>query len=177
VRVIRESGQSLLFVLNDILDLAKIEARHIELESIPFNLTHVIEGARASFVPQAEQKGVALTLSMSPEAAGQYCGDPTRVRQIVHNLVSNALKFTEAGTVRVCCTKVDENLVIEVSDTGIGIAPQAVERLFEKFVQADASTTRKFGGTGLGLQRVRRGIDIHGAVAAGSPRPGDLCRQ
>jgi signal transduction histidine kinase/ActR/RegA family two-component response regulator len=173
VRVIRESGQSLLIVLNDILDLAKIEARHIELESIPFNLTHVIEGARSSFVPQAEQKGVALTLSVSPEAAGQYCGDPTRVRQIVHNLVSNALKFTDAGTVRVVCSKLDDDLTIAVSDTGIGIAPEAAERLFEKFVQADASTTRKFGGTGLGLSICRELCTLMGGSIAVSSALGE----
>jgi len=156
VRVIQESGHSLLLILNDILDLAKIEARHIELESILFNLTHVIEGAQSSFVPLAQQKGVELTLCISPEAAGQYCGDPTRVRQIVHNLVSNALKFTEAGAVSLSCTHDEhDGLVVAVSDTGIGIAPDAVKRLFEKFVQADASTTRKFGGTGLGLSICR----------------------
>ncbi len=173
VRVIRESGQALLIVLNDILDLAKIEARHIELESIPFNLTHVIEGAQSSFVPHAEHKGVALSLSISPEAVGQYCGDPTRVRQIVHNLVSNALKFTEAGTVRVCCTKLDDHLTIVVSDTGIGIAADAAERLFEKFVQADASTTRRFGGTGLGLSICRELCTIMGGTIAVSSMLGE----
>ena len=149
--VIGQSGAALMVILNDILDLSKIEAGRIELETADFDLADLVRGARATFEPLALQKGVALTLDLSPEATGLFRGDPNRVRQILHNLFSNAVKFTEAGVVAIEIDRRDGMVLIAVRDTGPGIAEDRLERLFEKFIQADSSTTRRYGGTGLGL--------------------------
>jgi len=148
--IIRQSGQSLLAILNDLLDLSKIEAGKLSLEQIDFDLEEVVLSAYANFTATANRKGLAFTLDLSA-ACGVYQGDPTRLRQILCNLISNALKFTEEGYVSVAAVFENELLTISVSDTGIGMSPEALETLFVKFTQADASTTRRFGGTGLGL--------------------------
>jgi PAS domain S-box-containing protein len=166
---IQRSGEALLAILNDVLDLSKIEAGKLVLESEPFDIVELAEGVRAIFRTQADAKGCGLTLSLDLAAAGAWQGDATRVRQILFNLVSNALKFTESGEVRieVCCE--EEKLVLRVCDTGIGIAPEHMSGLFEKFEQADASTTRRFGGTGLGLAICRElAAMMGGAVSAES---------
>ena len=149
--VIGQSGAALLTILNDILDLSKIEAGKIELEDAAFDLGALASGAHATFNPQAVMKGVAFILDMDAEARGVYRGDPMRVRQVLYNLISNAVKFTQQGEIRVRIVRTDTGLRFEVSDTGMGVAPDRIEHLFDKFVQADSSTTRKFGGTGLGL--------------------------
>jgi signal transduction histidine kinase/ActR/RegA family two-component response regulator len=149
--VIRQSGETLLAILNDLLDLSKIEAGKLEVESVDFDLTALARGAHAAFTAVADSKGVDFTLIIEPQARGRYRGDSTRLRQILYNLISNALKFTEQGQVRVRVARPAQDLLVEVSDTGIGMAAEAVSRLFGKFEQADASTTRRFGGTGLGL--------------------------
>ena len=149
--VVRQSGEALLAILNDILDLAKIEAGKLVLEEIDFDLDELLRGAHAAFTALANKKGLSFGLVTEPEARGVWRGDPTRIRQIVYNLISNALKFTEAGEVRVRADAVDARLRLSISDTGIGMSETAVASLFEKFTQADASTTRRFGGTGLGL--------------------------
>ena len=159
--IIRHSGESLLTILNDILDLAKVEAGKLEIEQIEFDLEAVIDGARTTFAAVAEAKGVALVFDIDA-ARGAYRGDPTRLRQIVCNLVSNALKFTEIGEVRVTASHADDQLRIAISDTGMGISPEALRTLFSKFTQADASTTRNFGGTGLGLAICRELADLMG---------------
>jgi len=148
--VIRQSGESLLAILNDVLDLSKIEAGKLELEESEFDLAELARGAHAAFTAIAQKKGLSFDLSVEPSAQGVYRGDATRVRQILYNLISNALKFTEAGHIRVVARRADE-LEVEVRDTGIGISPETLATLFSKFTQADASTTRRFGGTGLGL--------------------------
>ncbi|MFI4973186.1 MAG: ATP-binding protein [Caulobacterales bacterium] len=151
VSIIRESGDALLSILNDVLDLSKIEAGKLDLEEIEFDIDDLVRGAHAAFTALANKKGLDFNLSIGRQARGVYLGDPTRVRQIVYNLISNALKFTDAGEVRVLVDRVDGRLTIAVSDTGVGISADQIHLLFDKFVQADASTTRRFGGTGLGL--------------------------
>ena len=148
--IVRQSGESLLAILNDILDLSKIEAGKLELEAAEFSLSEVARGAHAAFTGLANKKGLSFCLEMQGDC-GTFRGDPVRLRQIMYNLISNALKFTDAGEVRVALSWQQGVLSLIVADTGVGIAPEAVGRLFNNFAQADASTTRRFGGTGLGL--------------------------
>jgi signal transduction histidine kinase/AmiR/NasT family two-component response regulator len=159
--VIHQSGEALLAILNDILDLSKIEAGRLELEEIEFDLGEVARGAHQAFTALANKKGLSFALDIEA-ARGVYRGDPTRLRQILYNLISNALKFTETGEIRVVGRPGDEGLVIEVSDTGIGISPQGLAKLFSKFHQVDASTTREFGGSGLGLSICRQLAEMMG---------------
>ena len=149
--VIQQSGEALLIILNDILDLSKIEAGKVELECVDFDLETLAAGTHATFEPLAAAKGVDLILDLSPGAAGAYRGDSTRVRQVLQNLISNAVKFTVEGEVRIEISRLGDHVRLAVSDTGPGVAPERLERLFDKFVQADSSTTRQYGGTGLGL--------------------------
>jgi signal transduction histidine kinase/CheY-like chemotaxis protein len=149
--VIGQSGEVLLAILNDILDLAKIEAGKLELDEVEFDLEALASGVRTTFAPLAAGKGLHFTLEVESQLAGAYRGDSLRVRQILHNLISNALKFTGEGFVRARIESCDHGVRISVTDSGIGIAADRIERLFDKFVQADSSTTRQFGGTGLGL--------------------------
>jgi len=148
--VIRQSGEALLAILNDILDLSKIEAGKLELETAPFDLASLVRGAQSAFTAIANRKGLSFALEISG-AEGVYVGDAGRIRQILYNLISNALKFTEEGEVRVTAVRTASGLRIAVRDTGVGISPETIERLFDPFVQADTSTTRRYGGTGLGL--------------------------
>ncbi|MBC8168024.1 MAG: response regulator [Bryobacteraceae bacterium] len=156
---ILESANQQLSVLNDILDIAKIDAGQINFEKIPFSPTDLVRKAVVSWQPEAQLKGVALTLEMH-DLPPTLLGDPTRVRQILTNLVNNAVKFTESGTisVRVWSAAADSGvrLYFSVSDTGIGMTPAALLKIFDKFTQADYSTTRRFGGTGLGLSICRQ---------------------
>jgi len=155
VEVIRQSGEALLAILNDVLDLSKIEAGRLDLEDIEFDLGEVLRGVEAAFSPAAHDKGVVFAVSVR-SADGTYRGDPTRLRQIIYNLVSNAVKFTDAGEVRLEVGRHKGRLRLQIIDTGIGMAPAVLDGLFEKFTQADASTTRRFGGTGLGLAICRQ---------------------
>ena len=154
--IIRESGQGLLAILNDVLDISKIEAGKLDLEEAEFDIDGIAESARHAFTAVAEAKDIALTLEVAEGARGACRGDATRVRQIFYNLISNALKFTDQGRVAVKVTRRGAQLRLQVADTGIGIAPDDLERLFEKFEQADASTTRRYGGSGLGLAICRQ---------------------
>ncbi len=149
--VIGQSGESLLAILNDILDLSKIEAGKLDLEDVEFDLEQLVMTAHAGFVTLAEKKGVDLGLEFALDASGTYRGDSVRLRQILSNLVSNAVKFTAEGRVGINVTRSGDRVRFVVSDTGVGIAADRIGLLFDKFVQADSSTTRKFGGTGLGL--------------------------
>jgi PAS domain S-box-containing protein len=150
LEVIRQSGEALLTLLNDILDLSKVEAGKLELEVIDFDLPQALQGAAAGFAAIAAAKDLGLVVDAAA-AQGACRGDPARLRQVVGNLISNAVKFTETGEVRVSARRTGETVAISISDTGAGIAPDVLPRLFDKFVQADSSTTRRFGGTGLGL--------------------------
>jgi signal transduction histidine kinase/CheY-like chemotaxis protein len=150
VQVIQNSGKALLAILNDLLDVSKIEAGKLELEIVEFDLSELAHSAYAAFSAIAEDKGLAFELDVA-DAVGRYAGDPTRLRQILFNLISNALKFTETGAVRVGMAYREGMLEMMVSDTGPGIAPEHLPRVFAVFDQLDSSTTRRFGGTGLGL--------------------------
>jgi signal transduction histidine kinase/ActR/RegA family two-component response regulator len=162
--VIRKSGDMLLAILNDILDLSKIEAGKLELEQASFDLEDLARGAHAAFTAIANRKGLSFSLTVEGSAAGAYRGDSTRVRQILYNLVSNALKFTETGEVRVRIFGQPRGFGMTITDTGVGIEPDRVAHLFQKFEQADASTTRKFGGTGLGLSICRELAHLMGGA-------------
>jgi CheY-like chemotaxis protein/anti-sigma regulatory factor (Ser/Thr protein kinase) len=162
LEVIRESGETLLSLLNDVLDLSKVEAGKLELEATSFDLAELVTTMLAPFRQAAEAKGLEVRLSVSRAAQGFYLGDPTRVRQILGNLLSNAVKFTEAGRIRLAVRVARSGFSIRVSDTGIGIAEHRLSEVFSKFEQADASTTRRFGGTGLGLAICRELAELMG---------------
>jgi len=155
LNVVRQSGEALLAILNDVLDLSKIEAGKMELEPIEFDLADIARHAEAAYGEMAKRKGLNLIIDVGSEAEGRRFGDVGRLRQIASNLVSNALKFTEKGEVRLSLREEVEDgrelLHLIVSDTGIGIPAEKIPMLFQKFTQVDSSTTRKFGGTGLGL--------------------------
>ncbi|MBR7621709.1 PAS domain S-box protein [Phenylobacterium sp. 20VBR1] len=170
--VIRQAGETLLALLNDLLDLSRIEAGRLELEDSTLDVEQLVQGAHATFTTLATEKDVSFAVTIAPEARGLWAGDPTRVRQIVYNLVSNAVKFTDRGEVTVDVSVADPHLVFKVTDTGPGIAADRVGALFQKFVQEDTSTTRRFGGTGLGLAICRElatlmGGDIKAASVEG----------
>ena len=162
---VRLSGESLLIVINDILDFSKIEAGKLDLEKIEFDLRETIDNTLDLLAAQAHSKGLELASFIRPEVPIQVLGDPGRLRQVINNLVGNAVKFTNEGEVVVTVSKVSETtnkvmLNFEVRDTGIGIDPAAQSRLFEAFSQADGSTTRKYGGTGLGLAISKRLVQL-----------------
>ncbi|WP_439888213.1 ATP-binding protein [Pseudomonas sp. MBLB4123] len=153
--IAHDSGKVLVELLNDILDLSKFEAGQLELESIPFDLASLVEDT-ANLLSQNAAPNVELTCLIDPRLPAQVLGDPTRVRQIVSNLMSNALKFTRLGRVDVRVDSHPDGVRISVRDTGIGIAEDAQARIFQPFAQAGAGITRQFGGTGLGLALARR---------------------
>ncbi|MCF8504841.1 MAG: hypothetical protein K9G59_07995 [Caulobacter sp.] len=155
LEVVRESAVALLALLNDVLDLSKIEAGKLDLEEIDFDLGEVMRGAHQAFTALANKKGLSFALDVAG-AEGVYRGDPTRVRQILYNLLSNAVKFTEQGEIRVQAILGEGGLRITVRDTGAGIPADKLPLLFAKFSQVDASTTRRYGGTGLGLSICRQ---------------------
>lgn len=154
--VVQESGDTLLALLNDVLDLAKIEAGKLEIEAVDFNVAQIVRSAEAIFSTRAHDKGLSFSVSID-ESADIWCiGDPTRLRQILYNLMSNAIKFTNEGDIKVNVNGLMlENHEVElkfmVQDSGVGINEEGLSRLFQRFSQADSATTRKFGGTGLGL--------------------------
>jgi len=172
LKVIRESGSALLEIVDDLLDLSKIEAGEIALEHAEFDLAAVIESAHGGFAAEAARKGIDYSLTVERGAQGLYQGDAGRVRQLVSNLISNALKFTHEGEVAVRLSRTAGGVRCEVRDTGIGIAPGRVERLFEKFAQADTSTTRRYGGTGLGLAICRQLCEAMGGTISVSSQLG-----
>jgi PAS domain S-box-containing protein len=173
LNVIRQSGESLLAILNDVLDLSKIEAGKVVLEQAAFDLEETARGALSAFAATAQAKGLALTLKVQPAARGVYVGDSVRVRQILYNLISNALKFTETGGVGVTLARRGGRLRMQVVDTGIGVAPDKLAGLFQKFSQADASTTRRYGGTGLGLAICRDLAALMGGEIRAESAPGE----
>ena len=174
--IVRSSGESLLAVINDILDVSKIEAGRLELESLEFNLPSLVEAAVDAVALRAAEKGLELWVDVDPDMTPAYRGDPTRLRQILLNLLSNAIKFTEEGEVglTVCAAggSTGATLQMEISDTGIGIAPERAAALFAPFIQADSSTTRRFGGTGLGLSISKHLAEAMGGDIAVDSAPG-----
>ena len=165
---VRESGEALLAIVNDILDISKLEAGKFELECIDFDLVNTVESAISLMNAKAREKNIDLGVFIDLEARGAYRGDPARLRQVLLNLIGNAIKFTDKGgvSVQVMVYRVDEpetgssHLRFEVKDTGAGIPEKVCTRLFQKFTQADSSVTRRFGGTGLGLAISKQLVEL-----------------
>ncbi len=173
---IRYSASALLKIIDDILDFSKIEAGRLDLERIELSTVELIEGAAETLAPQAAAKGLRLAAYLDAGVPARVMGDPLRLRQILFNLLGNAIKFTESGSVRLTLENAGDSMLrIRVADTGIGLTAEQRARLFQPFVQADSSTTRRFGGTGLGLSIVRRlaeamegTVDVESAPGVGS---------
>jgi signal transduction histidine kinase len=178
---VQHSGEALLTIINDVLDFSKIEAGKLHFEEIEFNLTEVVKRILGLLSEQAAVKDLLLTSSIAPNVPRCVRGDPTRLGQVLTNLLGNAIKFTESGKVSLSVTaleqtSVDVKLRFEVNDTGIGISPDACHVIFESFAQADGSMTRKYGGTGLGLaiskqivENMQGEIGVDSEPGAGSP--------
>ena len=167
VQIFRRAGDNLLNLVNDILDLSKVEASQLELERTGFSLHDLLEKVREMVAIRAQEKGLALVCEISPDAPGNLVGDPTRLRQVLLNLLGNAIKFTESGEVALrvapdADSHVPAALRFTISDTGIGIAGEKLGAVFERFTQADSSTTRRYGGTGLGLTISKRLVELMG---------------
>jgi PAS domain S-box-containing protein len=167
VQIFRRAGDNLLNLINDILDLSKVEASQLELEQTGFSLTELLEKVMEMVAVKANEKGLALVCEIAPGTPTDLIGDPTRLCQVLLNLVGNAIKFTESGKVSVG-VKPDQNSAVPtslrftVSDTGIGIPAEKLGQVFERFTQADSSTTRRFGGSGLGLTISKRLVELMG---------------
>jgi PAS domain S-box-containing protein len=162
--VLRTCSEGLLSILNELLDHSKVEAGKLTLEEGELDIGELAQAACATFQAVADNKGVTLAAEVSRAARGRYRGDPMRVRQVLHNLVSNALKFTDEGAVRIIVSRRGGQLQLEVADSGIGMSPEQQERLFRAFQQADASTSRVYGGTGLGLAICRDLVELMGGA-------------
>lgn len=173
LEVICRSSESLLSIVNDVLDLSKINAGKVELEDIDFDPVDLANGVRETFASLAAAKALDLRVEATPAAAGPFRGDPGRLRQVLSNLVSNALKFTATGEVVIGLDHVPTGLRFSVADTGVGIAEDRQALIFESFVQADSSTTRHFGGTGLGLTICRELVALMAGELSLSSQLGD----
>jgi signal transduction histidine kinase/DNA-binding response OmpR family regulator len=175
---VRDSAEALLALINDILDISKLEAGKVDLEIIDFELGDMVESAVALLAPKANEKGIELGVFVDPAAAGGFRSDPTRLRQILLNLVGNAIKFTERGGVSVEVAMRPEaggelrRVRFEVADTGIGMSEDVRGKLFEKFSQADSSITRRFGGSGLGLAICKQLVELMDGEIGVDSRPG-----
>ncbi|HUB82841.1 MAG TPA: response regulator [Bryobacteraceae bacterium] len=175
---VRRSGESLLGVINDILDFSKIEAGKMAIESFPFDLRLVIEEVNEMLAPKIADRKLALVLEYAPAVPRHFVGDPGRIRQVVTNLVGNAVKFTQAGHVliKVGCESETEGVAsirVAVEDTGVGIPPDRIDALFEKFSQVDSSSTRRYGGTGLGLAISKQLVNLMGGTIGLNSQPGE----
>lgn len=176
--VIHESGDAMLTVVNDILDISKLEAGKLEIDHCEFDLTSTVERAVAVMTGKAREKGLDLAVYVEPHARGTYLGDPIRIRQVLLNLMSNAIKFTDKGAVSVLVRRMsalpgaDVPLRFEITDTGMGITDAQRQNLFQKFSQVDASATRRQGGTGLGLAICRQLIELMGGTIDLDSTPG-----
>jgi signal transduction histidine kinase/DNA-binding response OmpR family regulator len=173
----RTSVEALITIVNDLLDLSKIEADKLELDSIPFGLRATVDNSVKTLSISAASKGLALDWAVSPSIPDCIVGDPGRLRQVLVNLIGNAIKFTPEGQIRVVVEPVhigdaDIELRFDVHDTGIGIPPDKLERVFEAFTQAEASTTRRFGGTGLGLTISSQLVQLMGGEIWAESTPG-----
>jgi len=173
---VREASRSLLAIINDILDVSKIEAGKLTLESVLFEPGEILAAVDRMLQPRAAAKGIKLEFA-TLDLPGVVIGDPVRLRQVLVNLVGNALKFTERGAVRVTAQQVagsngHAKLHFEVSDSGIGISAEQSERIFESFTQADSSTTRRYGGTGLGLAISKQLVELMGGEIGVRSQPG-----
>jgi CheY-like chemotaxis protein/HPt (histidine-containing phosphotransfer) domain-containing protein len=177
-RAIKRSAESLLGIINDILDFSKIEAGKLDLEPLDFHLGALLEDFAGTFAVRTEEKGLELICPANPVTDHWYTGDPGRIRQILTNLVGNAIKFTERGEVAVRYQRVSERdghslLRFTVSDTGIGLRDEQQRTLFDRFTQADGSTTRRYGGTGLGLSISKQLVEMMGGEIGVDKVPGE----
>ena len=168
LQTVLHSGSTLLSLINDVLDMNKIESGNLEIENILCDLDEIVTAIKAPFMVQAQQKGISLDVNINPEVAVHVYSDPTRLRQILMNLLGNAMKFTEKGSIAISINPVKSEAVdmqiteISVSDTGVGIAEDRLEAIFHSFSQADNTINRRFGGTGLGLSIVRSLVRLMG---------------
>ena len=180
-RTIHSSGESLLNILNDLLDISKVESGKLELEIAPFDPTNTLEASAELLADNALNKGLELTTIPSPDLPSLLYGDAGRLRQIILNLLSNAIKFTDSGKISVAlsCHEIDNKniwLTLNVSDSGIGLSDQAKKEIFNAFTQADSSTTRKYGGTGLGLTIVKQLTELmNGTITISDTVPHGTC--
>ncbi len=177
LKVIESAANSLLLILNDVLDLSKAESNQITLEILPFNLAALLNEVAAIFTPLARRKNLTLTCRIVPGVADCYLGDPTRIRQIVSNLLSNAVKFTNSGGITIDVRQVYREAAapaveMRITDTGIGIPAANLPTLFDVYIQADSSIHRRFGGTGLGLPLCRKIVDLMGGTLQIDSTPG-----
>ena len=175
---VRRSGEALLTVINDILDFSKVEAGKLAIEAYAFDLRLTIEDVNEMLAPKIEDRNLELVLRYPPELPRHFVGDSGRIRQVMTNLVGNAVKFTPSGSIviEVACESRDAAraaMRISVHDTGPGISPEKLGSVFEKFSQADGSTTRKYGGTGLGLAIAKQLVNLMGGSIAATSRPGE----
>lgn len=192
VEVAHQSGKMLLSLLNNLLDFSKIEAGRLELEQIPFDVPHLVDGVIRLQATTEQSKGIKIYCTIADDVPKKLSGDPTRLQQVLNNLLSNALKFTEHGRVDVEVSlddghstfnkqkssedKADYLVCFSVSDTGIGIPAEQIDAIFEPFVQGDSSITRKYGGSGLGLSVSRRLVTAMGGQLSAANRPEGGCR-
>ncbi len=168
-----KSGEALLAIMNDILDFSKIEAGKITLEKIPFDLREIVEGAVDLLAESAQRKSLELICDLDPAAPRHLLGDPVRLRQVLLNMLSNAIKFTEQGEIVLSVREGEKGIIaFAIRDTGIGITEQSRAKLFSPFEQADNSTTRKYGGTGLGLAISKRLVELMGGAVSVESSPG-----
>jgi signal transduction histidine kinase/DNA-binding response OmpR family regulator len=177
VRIIRESGEHLLQLINDILDFSRLDASRLELEQAPFALRDAIEGAVGLITQTARAKKLALSVTIADDVPPLVVGDPGRLRQVMLNLVGNAIKFTDKGSIRVTVSQAGRRtegtrIVVAVTDTGVGIPPEALPKLFQEFSQVDGSISRRFGGSGLGLAISRRLVECMGGSMTVESTPG-----
>jgi len=177
LKKILESAEGLLQIINDILDISKVESGKMELEHIPFDLHDILSQCQTVIIPKAAEKGIQVYFYAEPSIGKKLLGDPTRLRQILINLLTNAVKFTNIGTVKISSTikESTENnvtLYFEIKDSGIGMTREQISKVYEPFAQADSSMTRKYGGTGLGLPISRKLIELMGGTLVVESSPG-----
>jgi signal transduction histidine kinase len=163
LRLIHKNGQHLLHLINDVLDMAKIESGRMNLHPETFKVQSVLEEVTSITSTLASEKNLSLMIDQSSDQDIEIYADNTRLRQVMINLVNNSIKFTEKGRVSICAKPIEaERVLITVTDTGMGIPPEQLESVFQEFTQVDTSSTRKVGGTGLGLPISRRLVEMHG---------------
>ncbi|MCL2269782.1 MAG: ATP-binding protein [Treponema sp.] len=178
LKKILENSQWLLQIINDVLDISKIESGKMELENVPFDISDLFASCRILIMPKAVEKGIRLQFYSEPCMGKIPLGDPTRLRQVLINLLSNAVKFTDTGLIELHSEIKNQSeqsitMYFEVIDTGIGMTPEQIEKIFEPFTQAESGTTRKYGGTGLGLAITKNIIGLMGGTLSVASAPGD----
>ena len=177
-QAVRSSAEGLLGIIDDVLEISRLEAGRLDIEALDFDIVETIDTVTALMAPRAREKNLALTASIAPDFPQWVNGDPTRIRQVLFNLIGNAIKFTDIGSVAISAERQDEDgnkltLHFVVTDTGIGIDEEARARLFQKFSQADTSISRRFGGTGLGLSISKELVELMGGeIGVESPASG-----